>query len=88
MTRCGPNGLMLGQGKPPRPPPRVKTTPDLDSRFSNLVWRAACAKPDWKNESDHFLSLTQGGARSSLTLGYFLIVLSGLQLGSLRSHFI
>jgi hypothetical protein len=28
------------------------------------------------------VSFTQGGARSSLTLGYFLIVLSGLQPGS------
>ena len=33
------------------------------------------------------MSLTQGGARSSLALGYYLIVLTGLQFGSLRSRF-
>ena len=32
------------------------------------------------------MSLTQGGARSSLALGFYLIVLTGLRFGSLRSH--
>jgi hypothetical protein len=32
------------------------------------------------------MSVAQGGARSSLALGYYLFVLTGLQSGSLRSH--
>jgi hypothetical protein len=40
-----------------------------------------------KNKGNHFVSLTQGGARSSLAPGYFHIVPPGLQSGSLRSRF-
>jgi len=39
-----------------------------------------------KKRGNHFVSLTQGGACSSLALGHFLIVLTGLQSGSLRSR--
>ena len=61
-------------------------TPDL-SFFQSSLARSPGA-PNWigKKRGDHFLSLTQGGARSSLALGYYLIVLTGLQFGSLRSQ--
>jgi hypothetical protein len=62
-------------GKPP-------TQPNLF--FQSGLARLGRAKPDWKKRGNHFLSLTQGGARSSLALGYYHYVLAGLQFGSLR----
>ena len=40
-----------------------------------------------KTGENHFTSVTQGGARSSLALGYSQIVPPGLRFDSLRSHF-
>jgi hypothetical protein len=53
------------------------------------IWFGAlrAPKPDWKKERESFVSLTQGGARPSLALGYFHIVSPGLRFGSPRSHF-
>jgi hypothetical protein len=75
-----------GQGRP-RPPPWVKGhhTPTLFFPCP-VCPESIRGKPDKKKRGDHFGSVTQGGARSSLALGYYLIVLTGLQIGSLRSH--
>jgi hypothetical protein len=48
--------------------------------------RQAARQTRQKGKVFHFGHPTQGGARSSLALGYFLIVPLGLQFGSLRSH--
>src|SRR5581483_1808318 len=40
-----------------------------------------------KKRGNHFVPLTQAGARASLGLGYSLVVLTGLQSASLRSQF-
>jgi hypothetical protein len=45
-------------------------------------WRA---KPE-KGGGNHITSVTQGGARSSLALGYEIHVPTGLQFGSVRSE--
>src|ERR1700675_2014321 len=77
----------ISPARPPRPPPWVKTTPHPPSLFSNLVWRARGAPNQiGKKRGDHFVSLTQGGARSSLALGNYLSSLQDFQFGSLRSH--
>ena len=78
-------GMIIAQGKAaaaaalgkPRPAPNL-------SFFQSGLARPGHAKPDWKKERRSFF-VSYPGRRSFLACPY-LIVLTGLQLGSLRSH--
>src|SRR5689334_8006518 len=79
---------MQSQGlQPLRWPARTRSGDFCSAILKPILWVLAPlgrAKPDWKQESESFC--VSGGARSSLALGYYLIVLTGLQFSSLRSR--
>ena len=50
------------------------------SPFSGFAARLGARGKPGKRGADHLLLRTQGGARSSLALGYYIIVPTGLQI--------
>jgi len=78
-------GLMVAQGKgAQRLPPWVTGHPT--QLLFPLRFGAPAARQTAREKGNCFGPATQGGARSSLALGYHHIVPTGLQFGSLRSH--
>src|SRR5207249_3543816 len=63
-----------------------KTPPHSPSFFPSGLPRKHSGQTGRKKRGNQIGSPTQGGARSSLALGYYHLVPTGLQLGSLCSH--
>ena len=75
-------GMIIAPGKAAEAAARGKKPP-LPTFFP--FWFGAPARQTRREKrKDHFGSVTQGGA--ALALGYYHIVLTGLQFGSLHSH--
>jgi hypothetical protein len=77
--------MIIAQGKTAEAAALGKSHP-----IPTLPFFCSGAPAGWRAKTEkggiHITSLTQGGARSSLALGYYIIVPTGLQFGLLRSH--
>src|SRR5215471_7298410 len=76
--------MIVAQGKAAEAAALGKT-PHHTNLFFSFRFGARLARQTGRKKGNHFASVTQGGA--SLALGYYRIVLTGLQFGSLRSPF-
>jgi hypothetical protein len=78
--------MKIAQGKAAEAAALGKRPPHPASFFSSGLPRKHSGQTRRKKRGDHLGPATQGGARPSLVLGYYHIVPTGLQFGSLRSH--
>src|SRR5581483_5845093 len=84
----GRGGKIIAQGQAAEAAALGKCHPIPNlSFFQSGLARSGAPNQIGKKRGNHLVSLTQAGARASLGLGYFLIVLTGPQPASLRSQF-
>src|SRR6266853_1180525 len=73
--------VLITQANPQIAPLR-NPPPTRASRRRSELWRGKRGK----RENSSWGAFTQGGARSSLVLGYYQVIPPGFQFGSLRSQ--